>query len=264
MSALLSWSTRSYVRGSATASIGCAARRAGRARSGRSRPCGCRSPRRPRRRRARAALRSISTRSTCGSGNGATAPGAKPSPPRPRAPRAIAGLGRADGRRDLRGSARRSPGTSATTGAVADEDERLDDLAELGQPTARAASSAVAVPARTPRAAPRHPPPAGTRRRARRARASLAHERRVPARAKPYSARSSLSSGQRRDDRRHVGQQRRLEDRAYRVALPRRERADRRVGRALRGRRGGVRLRVRRPDVHRARRGDARRVRAGA
>ena len=48
---------------------------------------------------------------------------------------------RAGGRRDLVSSARRSPGTSASVGpAVADEDERLDDLRASVAPTAFAAA----------------------------------------------------------------------------------------------------------------------------
>ena len=109
-------------------------------------PCACRSRRRPRRCRGRA-----------GSGRSARArrpeaetarprPARSRSPPRTSAARAIRASAAPAARAILSRSARRSPGTSATTGRPSQTTTIDLTIWAIGQPAARAASSAVAVP----------------------------------------------------------------------------------------------------------------------
>ena len=92
-------------------------------------------------------VRSTSTRSTLGSGNGATAPGAKPVASSTSAARAIRAFGRAAGR------ARSSPVGAPVAGNEHEHGRpsqtKTSDLTiwPSVQPAARAASSAVGVPA---------------------------------------------------------------------------------------------------------------------
>ena len=112
----------------------CARDEAQRARSGTARPCAARSPRRPRARLVRRAAFARRRRaSTCSSGNGATAPGVEARRlARPRRRRRSARLAR---RRRAAIFARVGAAVARDQrehlAAVAVEDERLDDLAEL-------------------------------------------------------------------------------------------------------------------------------------
>ena len=129
-----------------------------RRRRARCRPRAAASPLPPRRRSCRRSSRSISTRTVSGTGNGATPPGSNPV--------AASDLARASRRaRSPRPSRRRAsprrrggrPARARSRPAVADEDERLDDLRRLAAdrvaPRLRRSSSL----AGTPRSAPSTP-----------------------------------------------------------------------------------------------------------
>ena len=89
---------------------------------------------------------SIRTRSTLGSGKGATEPGAKPVASSTSAPRATRASIAPAACATFARSTRRSPGTSTTTGRPSQRTTIDLTIWPIGQPAARAASSAVAVP----------------------------------------------------------------------------------------------------------------------
>ena len=209
---------------------------------------------------------SISTRSTFGSGKGATEPGAKPVASSTSAPARDARLGRAGGeRRSSSRSTRRSPGTSATTGRPSQRTTIDLTIWPIGQPAARAASSAVAVPdssSSSLASAPAARRYAATRStgsgQLSRTQAKVTASRRAPEpEGSPLS--SSTASG-----RRETPLNSSEGEKIARTESLFREVNERiaEYGRAVRRRRDEVRLRVRRPDVHPPRRGDARGVRA--
>src|SRR5581483_2811148 len=113
----------------------------------RHRPREAHEPARTQTRSCARSLRSRKTRSTFGSGNGHTAPGAKPvssstsSGEATRARRAEAAAA------TLRATARRSPGTMATTGRPSQRKTTDLTIWSSLQPTAPAAACAVGVPA---------------------------------------------------------------------------------------------------------------------
>ena len=113
--------------------------------------------------------RSMSTRSMPGSGNGATAPGAKPVSAATSFGLAIRASACARGARDLLQVAAAVAGDERENGlSVADDDERLDDLAELAPDGEGCVGRARGLERRTPRSAPPPRRRAGTRRLARR------------------------------------------------------------------------------------------------
>src|SRR5438477_541491 len=91
-------------------------------------------------------VRSMKTRSPRGTGKGATAPGSKPVSSRTSPGRATRAPAARAARAILAVSARLSPGMSARTGRPSQRQTRDLTISLGSQPTARAASAAVAVP----------------------------------------------------------------------------------------------------------------------
>ena len=138
------------------ASIGSCPRQADELGGRESAPCAAASRRRPRPARATSSAAVDRARGRpLRSGNGATAPGSKPVASSTSSRRGDAGLVRS--RPPRRSSPRRRggrPGRARRRSAVADEDERLDDLAELAADRLRRVLGG-RRPSGTPRAAPR-------------------------------------------------------------------------------------------------------------